>query len=235
MSIEATEWDDWCGLNQGNGIDEESLRLCAEREQQLGVTAWDNSIFYALWHLSEWCRSEESLIYMAFDTHGKKWPQKATAAVRRAFDRGWIQTIDAEFITRMTLELTTLGYLMPSGILGLRKPEDFATDIGLISFTRAGAELCKQSWEGDSDRDWTLDGIVGTRDCYAYGVTLEDCDDAIFAVNDRHLEMDLHRYSTERIGRWCNRWWKRHESGYRVRFALPPDPDPPDRYDCLFT
>lgn len=234
MTIDSTEWDDWCGLSDLIWISKDSLRSVAEREQQYGITAWDSAIFHALWYLGAFCRSEESLVHMAFDTHGRKWPEKATAAVRRSFDRGWIQTIDSEFNTRMTLELTTQGYLMPNGLLGLRKPMNLGTGVGLISFTTSGAELCQRAWEVDTNRDWTVDGIVGTNDCFAYGVTLEDCDDAILASNDRCMEMDLHRYSTEKIGRWCNRWWMRYESGYRVRFALPPDPDPPDSYDGYF-
>ena len=230
MTNDAIEWDDWHGLNLW-AMREYSLRLRAERAQQLGLTAWDNAIFRVLWYEGDCSSSEENLARRAFGDYGKNWPEKARAAIHNSFESGFIHRIDSEFIASMSAELTTQGYLMPNGLLGTRNPEEFVADVGLISFTKAGAAICLQTWRTDSNRDFAFEGIAGTRDCFAYGVTLEDCDAAIVPLGEG---TELHRYSTESIGRWCNRWWVRHESGYRVRFALPADPDDAELFDWVF-
>jgi hypothetical protein len=214
MGIES-DWKEWRRFAYGDP-DQAELEQLAERGRQFGITAWDDAIFEAIWYDSGYIRDEESLAQVAFGFHRHDLPEVSEAAIQRCFDLGWIQVLDACFIRRMSTELATLGYLMPNGLFGLVGDEVDEQCLGLISFTESGVEFLKRWIAYDTDCHWALTQNRDAGVWMAYGVTLEACEDAMW---DHLNQGEVIRHSTDRIGRWSDRWWNRFESGYCICFT----------------
>lgn len=179
----------------------------------LDLGPWELSIFKAIWYDYGQVRNIEMLERNAYGFYREIAPDEARWHTERCFEQGWIQRLDEGFVQTRHAELETGGYLMVRGLIGdhERRNEDLS---GLISFTVAGAELYLRFLEQTPDSDhWAItycsDDETATD---VYGTSIAQCEWAIWSEPE-----PIRRDPPVPIGRWCDRWWQRFESGFRMR------------------
>lgn len=206
-------WNEWLLF--------ESYAICScadladfeRRATALGINAWEAAIFESIWYGHGQVPSKDLLADRAFGVFKDKTPSKAADAIERCFSEGLIHFLTAEFLLEMQAELDLGGYLQPRGLIG--EDED---EVGLISFTRRGADLYQKWIEFDpaTSEHWAL----GPQ-CEIYGTSEEWCN---YALPTHPTEYVIDGPAVP-IGRWSDRWWNRFESGYLLRYAIANEAD----------
>lgn len=221
MSAQSDEsWDEIEVIPYFDVPNREVTREALDRVADSGIGPWEISILEAIWYDYGQVESEQQLTQRAFPSHSKKYPDKAAAAIKKCFAEDWIQILTVNFLDHMHQELVDEGYLMPNGLIG----QEYLTEIspvGLISFTKSGASLYRRWVEFDPVGEWHF-CVVGDTNGFgaSYGTTLDACE---YSIEDDHLKI-IEREPPIRIGKWCNRWWNRFESGFKIRFRTAQDP-----------
>ncbi len=194
----------------------------AARASKLGIGPWELHVFESIWYGHGQVLSKELLADRAFGIYASEYPMQTAAAIRRCFAEDWVQFLTRDFLDAMAKELVEEGYLTPSCLIGFYDTQSFGdttNPVGVISFTRRGASLYLK-WLGlgpdslNSDHLALADNDDGTMT--AYGTSVAACESAFDADADRIVEQS----DPEAIGRWCDRWWLRFESGYRITVRM---------------
>lgn len=211
-----SQWDEWelleaiePGIQSVSG---EQLRIA--REANLG--AWEFAIFEAIWYGFGQERTKEILAQRAFGIFLERNPNRAWSAIEKCFDEGFVQFLTPDFLDRMWQELLNSGYLVLNDAVENCVSRDDA--IGRISFTEKGADFYRR-WLGgvkhhlaagpDEQDGWKV----------AYGTTIEECEREVYSEYDLNDGIETTAMDPPvKIGRWCDCWWRRFESGYRIRY-----------------
>jgi hypothetical protein len=222
MTTTGEHWNEWQLLE---GFPLWSPDVAANYESRanvLGINAWECAILQSIWYDYGQVRSKDLLADRAFGVSGTKYPSKATAAIERCFSDGFIQFLTADFLSELKTELDAGGYLQPGGLIGTF----FQDEVGLISFTRQGAGLY-QKWiefDPDTSEHFTIGPEVGSW-CEVYGTSEEWCRHAPPSDRDEYVLEG----PTVEIGRWCDCWWNRFESGVLLRYRITNPTDMPPK------
>jgi len=188
------------------------------RALAFGLGPWELSIFEAIRYDYGQVRQIDEPERCAYGFYQKLLPDEARRHTKRCFEEGWIQRLDQEFLDARRAELEAGGYLMARGLIG---SDDEARDdgiVGLLSFTIPGAHLYLRFCNRTADSEhWAMasceDDATATD---VYGTSIEQCREAAsFESTPVRHEEPLP------VGRWCDRWWLKFESGFRMRCWLP--------------
>lgn len=206
MTASDDDWNEWCLLEGNSSVTDEEADNLHREAAQLGVNAWELSILEAIWYRYGQVESKELLADRAFGRSAARDPKSANAAIERCFEKSLIHFLTAEFLQGMRDELRLGGYLMPLGLIGSGSEFYGFSDEGTISFTRSGASLF-QTWIGfDTKIDHWADGFHSDGTRAIYGTSIYAC-----KMTSGWEEPAI------AVGPWCDRWWNRFESGFRMR------------------
>jgi hypothetical protein len=207
-------WNEWCLLEGISSVTDEQADNLHREAAQLGVNAWELSILEAIWYSFGQVKSKELLADRAFGTFAARDPKKANAAIESCFGKSLIHFLTADFLQGMKDELRSGRYLMPRGLIGSGSEIHGFSDEGRISFTRTGASLF-QEWIGFDPK----------HEHWAIGV---DCDGApaIYGTSIYACQMPgcWPFEPAVAVGPWCDRWWTRFESGFRMLYSEDSPP-----------
>lgn len=218
MGSENSNWDEWALVTWGCPPNWEGLARLKSHSAKLNLTPWELAIFDAIWYGHGQVIFRELLDSRAFGTASERFPEKAKAAIERCFDENWIQFLTRDFLQNMQDELETAGYLVLSGIVGSGFENEVETAVGLISYTRRGASLSME-WLNDPPQPrehWTFGEDANGE--FVCGTSIEHCRWALW-TGPASPEDLIANEPPVKIGRWCDRWWDRFESGYKLRFT----------------
>lgn len=210
---------EWERFNEWANPDLGVWEMSAQRGLSLDVSAWDAAIFEAIGYDSGYFTSDARLFEVAFGLYAVEAPETARASLQRCLEKGWIHYLTADFIRRKARELAEGGYELAHGLFGWCGDDIDDVSVGLLSFTEAGAELAKRlwapypPWEWDVRPHWAIGYSQHFRQDVAYGETREACEEACLGSG---ISPEVLARKMQPIGRWCDRWWNRFESGYRV-------------------
>ena len=216
------EWQMLYGFE--NGFDESNVYL-VKHAAELGLTPWELSIFTAIHYGYGQVESKEKLADRSHGTHRNN--AKSGTAIERCFREGWIQFVTAEFEQELRQELHDGGYALVNGLFGhdaLREIQGGSV-AGIISFGRRGAAIWKEWGNTGSNEEepWPwhwASGFDPDGSSVVYGITIEACKIPLENIwNDSSFEHPFTREPVVPTGRWCDRWWQRFESGFRVRYS----------------
>lgn len=185
------------------------------RASAFGLGPWELSILQAIWYGSGQVKDLDVLEWNAFGWYRDEWPDLARRYTMRCFEQGWILALTDQFLLARLSELKADGYLLARGLIGDHEYLNEETR-GLISFSVAGAELYLRFLEITSDSDhWATtfrpDDPTATD---VYGTSVEECESAAVSLSG---DPPLRRSEIVPIGRWCDCWWRKFESGFYLR------------------
>ncbi|WP_339747066.1 hypothetical protein [uncultured Rubinisphaera sp.] len=213
-------WDEWELLEGYEFQSEQSLERWKTAANKLGLTAWDLAVFESIWYEYAQVQSLARFKRYCFGGYEKKYPEQANMTVERIFANGWVQYLDADFVSSKSQELRREGYELVNGLIGRHERDRWNRDQiwGLISYTEKGINLYRQ-WEpfdasSHEDPGHYAFAIMKTGQFVVYGTTLEAC---LRALNHKTVRKSS---SPETIGRWCDRWWNKFESGVRIFYEV---------------
>ncbi|HCS55586.1 hypothetical protein [Rubinisphaera sp.] len=221
MTLET--WDEWEILWTYEWQEDDVKRHWKSSAEKLGLNPWDLTIFDSIWYSHGQGTSLEFLSERSFGNSQHQYPDQVKRSIERVFTKGWLQFLDVAFVDRMTQHLNREGYEIVDGLIGTYERDDDSKGLeGVISFTEDGAAIYK-CWFSDlwpdkqfvkeRDEHWAIAEL--TDDQYVvYGETLEACQRAL-----QHRAVKK-ASSPETVGRWCDRWWNKFESGVRIFYEV---------------
>lgn len=193
------------------------------RARAFGLGPWELSIFEAIRYDYGQVRDVEQLERYAYGSYQKLDPEEAKRRTERCFQEDWIQRLDRAFLDARRAELESGGYLMLRGLIGSDSEERGEDLVGLISFTVPGAELYLSFCGETADSDhWAMGSCADDATATdVYGTSIEQCFETISFESTPVLHGE-----PIPVGRWCDRWWRTFERGFRMRCWLPDHADP---------
>jgi hypothetical protein len=199
------------GLNSTNIVD-------AQRAHDLGLHPYDVSMFQAIHYDYGQVTTREELACVSFIAPSSSI---AETAVERCFRQGWIHVVTPEFEQELRDELRTGGYVLVAGLFDREKLREIRGEsvAGIISFTRQGAEIWKQ-WMGyNGGGEWVV-GYDEEQAPAAYGINVSEVKDGFEQVWEHaSFNHPFTRSGLTAVGRWCNRWWRRFETGFKISYS----------------
>lgn len=209
-------YENWRMLpwNRKWGFDPEDDQKIIDKAAIYGWTGWELTDFDAIWYGQGQGKDRDFLARNAFGLFVRRNPQAIESTIDRCFREGWIQYLTSGFILEMQQEIQHGGYLTPNGLFGEKLMNELKM-VDHISFTRMGVSMYMDFF--DSLRPMprsshTVMRVVGDTS-YTYTTSLKEC------VHSKEIPPDC---EVESIGRWCDRWWQRFESGYCIRKKIEP-------------
>ena len=185
-----------------------------ELSKSIGLDPWTLSILDSMWYGHGSAHSTVILGRNAFGRYASNFPDLAHRAISRSFREGLVHFLLPPFIREIRSELESANYLMPQGLIGERDARDEDL-VGSISFTRIGAtqymEWLSLCFPRASNDHWCCDGEFGESG-FVYATTAEACHEGVSGSDDLRTGQPVP------VGRWCDRWWNRFETGYRMRY-----------------
>lgn len=215
------DWEVYFGYQTISGGNDSWNAHAAE----IGVTPWDLAVFDSIWHGHGQVPSTELLVDRAFGNRAIRCPDKAAESVQKCFREGWIQFLTSGFLEKMKADLDAEGYLTPTGIVDAYNEEMGISNVGLISFTKDGADRYLSWLNGGSSiqlrEHWAL-GVDVDGSAAVFGTSIDECEGAI-APSYGDPEICVALEPASKIGRWCDHWWNRFEQGYKIRYTREAD------------
>jgi hypothetical protein len=208
-SISLTEW---YLVRDCPGISREHILEVRDRAIAQDLSPYDLALFRSIWYDYGHVSDVDVLMDNAYGWYRKTFAENAEYFTKRCIERGWIAKLTSDFLREQSEELEQKGYLIVNGLLGACGfPEDALP--GIFSFTVLGAAAFHQ-WE-----------CTENASCWKSQSTGVDVDEMTIDFFGTTPELCRSWYSTGEmeydeptaIGRWCDRWWQRFESGFRVR------------------
>ncbi|MDB5343394.1 MAG: hypothetical protein JWP89_1771 [Schlesneria sp.] len=208
--------DDWKCIFQ-NGIDSTTIGS-VQKAHELGLHPYDVAIFEAIHHDYGQVEERSSLAERAL---GPDKRTVAEGAVDRCFKLGWIQVITTDFENEMRDELRQGGYVLVTGLIGTELFREVIgkSVAGIISFTRIGADLWNR-WCGESTYGHYAIGYDEDQSRAVFGESSDVAKDAALVIwQNSSWSHPLTREAITTSGPWCDRWWKRYQAGFKIRYS----------------
>lgn len=208
---------EWKMLAGYNLMTSDEARDFRESILASGLSPWLIQIHVSLLYGYGQVREEDDFPWNAFGTFLEKFPEAAAAAVEQCWNQRWIQYLSREFLVAQQRELEAGGYEMVNGLVG-NEYASLEEMEGRISFTPEGIEFFRGRNSGNPDH-WAI-RVIDRQTGEVFGTSEESCRERLELSQRYEGDDSVQIELSEPIGRWCDRWWNRFESGHRVRFRV---------------